>query len=72
MEDESWKILYLIVNAKSIFGDEKILISVRDICKIKWADREIHLDISVKAVEQSRTFDGSTAIDPEMDSTVFI
>jgi len=72
VEDESWKIVYLVVIAKSIFGDQKILISVQDICKIKWTESKIYLDISVKAVEQSRTFDGSKIADPEMVCTVFI
>jgi hypothetical protein len=72
VEDESWKIIYLVVAAKSIFGDQKILISVQDICKIKWTESKIYLDISVKAVEQSRTFDGSKIADPEMVCAVFI
>jgi hypothetical protein len=72
VEDESWKIIYLLVVAKSIFGDQKILISVHDIMKIKWNESKIYLDISVKAVEQCRTFDASTFIGHEMVTTVFI
>ena len=72
VEDESWKIIYLLVVAKNIFGDQKILISVQDIMKIKWNESKIYLDISVKAVEQCRTFDGSTFRDHEMITTVFI
>ena len=72
VEDESWKIIYLLVVAKSIFGDQKILISVQDIMKIKWNESKIYLDISVKAVEQCRTFDDSTFINHEMVTTVFI
>jgi len=72
VEDESWKIIYLLVIAKSIFGDQKILISVQDIRKIKWNESKIYLDISVKAVEQCRIFDGSTFIGHEMVTTVYI
>jgi hypothetical protein len=72
VDDESWKIIYLLVVAKSIFGDQKILISVQDLRKIKWNESKIYLDISVRAVEQCRTFDGSTVIDHEMVTTVFI
>ena len=72
VEDESWKIEYLVVVSKSIFGDHKILISVQDIRKIKWTESKIYLDISVKAVEQCRTFDGSPVIDPTMVCSVFI
>ncbi len=72
VNDESWKIVYLVVVAKNTFRDQKILISVQDISKIKWTESKIYLDISVKAVEQSKTFDGSTVIDHEMVSTIFI
>ena len=72
VENESWEIVYLLVVAKSIFGDQKILISVQDIRKIKWTESKIYLDISVKAVEQCRTFDGSRIINPETVSTVYI
>jgi hypothetical protein len=61
-----------VVVAKNTFRDQKILISVQDISKIKWTESKIYLDISVKAVEQSKTFDGSTVIDHEMVSTIFI
>ena len=72
VEDESWKIIYLLVVAKSIFGDQKILISVQDIRKVKWNESKIYLDISVKAVEQCRIFDGSMVVDHDKVSTVFI
>jgi sporulation protein YlmC with PRC-barrel domain len=72
VDDKDWKIEYLVVMAKSIFGNQKILISVRDISKIKWAKSNIYLDISVKAVEQSKTFDGSTFSDPETVDADFI
>jgi hypothetical protein len=72
VSDEDWKMEYLVVVAKSIFGDQKILISVRDIREIKWASSNIYLDISVKAVEQSRIFDGSTFSDHEIISAYLI
>jgi hypothetical protein len=72
VEDESWKIVYLLVVAKSIFGNQKILISVRDIMNIKWNESKIYIDISVGTVEQCRTFDGSRVIDHGLVSTVFI
>jgi uncharacterized protein YrrD len=72
VNDEDWKLGYLVVATKSIFRDQNMLISVRDIMETKWAKRDIYLDISVKAVEQSKTFDGFTVVDPELISTVFI
>jgi len=72
VSDEDWKMKYLVVAAKNIFGDRKILISIRDIRETKWASSDIYLDISVHAVEQSRIFDGSTFSDLEKMDPYFI
>jgi hypothetical protein len=72
VSDEDWKMGYLVVVAKHLFGDQKILISIRDIKEIKWANSNIYLDISVRAVEQSRIFDGSTFSDRDIMNAYFI
>jgi uncharacterized protein YrrD len=72
VDDESWKLVYLVVAAKSWFGNKKVLISVQDIREISLAESEVYINISVNAVKQSKTLDRSTFTDSEIVRTLFI
>jgi uncharacterized protein YrrD len=72
VDDESWKLVYLVVAAKSWFGNKKVLISVQDIREIRWAESEVYINISVNAVKQSKTLDRSAFTDAEIVRTLFI
>jgi len=72
LDDNSWKLIYLVVVTKNWFGGKKVLISVQDIREIRWVESEIYIDISVNAVKQSKTLDRSEFTDSELVRTLFI
>jgi hypothetical protein len=60
MDDQSWKILYLVAEIPGLPGKTKILIAVDHIRKIEWDLAIVFVDITLAAVEGSDLFKEST------------
>jgi uncharacterized protein YrrD len=57
IDDESWQVLYLVVDTKNWIGGKKILVSVKHIIEISWDNSQVRINISKTAVKDSELFD---------------
>jgi uncharacterized protein YrrD len=53
-DDQSWKLIFIVVNTKNWVAKHRVLIPVEDIKEILWLDSEIRLNISLEKVRHSR------------------
>lgn len=57
IDDESWKVLYIVVDTNNWIGGKKILVSVKHIKEINWENVQVIIDISKAAVKDCELFD---------------
>ncbi len=59
IDDESWQILYFIIDTHNFIGGKKVLLDVKNITDIQWENAKIILNISIEAVKDCRLFDAA-------------
>jgi hypothetical protein len=57
VEDASWNIGYLIVDTRTWWAAEQVLVSPRTVREINWAERSIHLNLSRQQIKNARAYD---------------
>jgi sporulation protein YlmC with PRC-barrel domain len=70
IDDQTWQILYFVVDTHNWLGGEKVLIAVRHIKKLEWGNSNIFVDITMAAVKNSRFFEESEFSTREKDNTI--
>jgi hypothetical protein len=63
LDDQTWKLLYLIVDTHKLPGGKKVMIGIGHILQMQWNDAEIYLDETVTDVEKSPVFEPSAFSD---------
>ena len=69
MDDQTWQILYLVVNTHHSIGGKKVLVSVKHIQHIDWGNSKVVVDLSVEAIKHGVPVDTWDYIIPAEDST---
>jgi uncharacterized protein YrrD len=64
VEDEDWRILFLVVDTKNWWPGNRVLISPRSVRTIQWADQQLNLDVDRQTVRSSPTYDHAGTIEP--------
>lgn len=59
IDDETWQILYLVIDTQNWFGGKKVLIPVSDILEINWEVSKVMLNITSDAVNRNKLFNES-------------
>jgi sporulation protein YlmC with PRC-barrel domain len=59
LDDQTWKLLYLIVDTHTLPGGKKVLIGIGHILQMQWNDAEIYLDETGTDIEKSPVFEPS-------------
>lgn len=62
INDENWKIDYLIVDTGNWFPGKKVILSPEWISQIKWEENCVYVDLPVDAVKHSPEYDGDTPL----------
>ena len=57
MDDETWKLLFFVVDTHNWFGGKKVLIPVSDIKEVQWANSKVIINITTDAVKSSKLFE---------------
>ena len=65
LDDETWQVLYLVVDTHRWFGGRKVLIGVHHITAVQWDNSKVFVDITAEAVKSSPIFVGSEFLHPE-------
>jgi uncharacterized protein YrrD len=59
IDDENWKILYLVVDTHNWIGGKKVLIPVANIKEVQWDNSKVFVNETVDAIKNSLVFDES-------------
>ena len=65
IDDNTWEILYFVIDTHNWIGGKKVLISVKHIKEVKWENFQVIVDITSDDVRRSRLFIESDFIDME-------
>jgi len=58
-DDQTWQLIYLVVDTQNWVGGEKVLIAVKHIKELVWQKFEVFLDITIADVKNSYLFKAS-------------
>jgi uncharacterized protein YrrD len=59
LEENGWKINFIVVDTHNWIGGKKVLIGVKHIKEIEWENSKLFLDITTAAVEKCKLFNKS-------------
>lgn len=57
IDDETWKVLYLVIDTSNFIGGEKILISVINIQEIQWLQSKVMVNMTKASINECISFD---------------
>lgn len=63
VEEQDWRIHYLVIDTKNWWPGKKVLISPRSARDINWANKTVYLNVDRELVKNSPEYDASTIVD---------
>lgn len=57
IDNDSWQLLYLVVDTHNWLGGKKVLIAVDKILKVEWENSKVYVDLTISAVKKSEPFE---------------
>ncbi len=69
IDDESWQVLYIVVDTNNWIGGKKVLVPVKHIKEINWGKSQVQIDISKTVVKECELFDEARYDLPQHAST---
>jgi len=66
IDDQSWKLLFLVVDIHNDPGEKKVLIAVSQIKQMQWNEYEMYVDLLVAEIARSEVFDASAFVDVQI------
>lgn len=71
IDDQDWIIRYIVVDTRNWLPGRKVLVSPQWIENVSWADSEVHIDLSRKAVKESPKYDPSSPVNREYEVRMY-
>ncbi len=56
-DDQTWQILYFVVDTNNWLGGKKVLIKVKHVNKMEWDDSKVFVNVSIEDVKTSPLFE---------------
>jgi uncharacterized protein YrrD len=70
IDDQTWELEYLVVDTHNWLGGKKVLIAVKHVSKVQWADSKVYADLNIDFIKNSEAFETLKYMNPEIGSTV--
>jgi sporulation protein YlmC with PRC-barrel domain len=71
VDDQSWRIHFLVVDTGHWFPGKKVLIAPKWIGQVKWEESSVHVNISVSAVKNSPEYDPSMPLPEKYENEFY-
>jgi hypothetical protein len=68
LDDETWKVLCLVVEIQRSKGGKKVLIPLGHLLEMRWGDAELYLDQTIADMDKSKVFEEERFADPPLAS----
>jgi len=62
LEDETWKIQYLVVNTANWLAGRKVLVSPSWVTQVGWPEREVSIDLKRETIANSPPYDADSML----------
>jgi sporulation protein YlmC with PRC-barrel domain len=59
MDDETWQIVYVVVDTHNWIGSKKVLVAVRHIKEVQWANSTVVADVTIDVIKNGVSADKS-------------
>jgi uncharacterized protein YrrD len=56
IDNETWEIVYFVVDTHHWFGGKEVLVPVKHITEVQWEDSTVYVNISMDAIKESTAF----------------
>jgi len=63
LDDQTWKIGYIVVDTRPFRGKKKLLVPVLHVVQMRWNDSEVYLDEKEAAIDKSEVFEPAAFTD---------
>ena len=70
IDDQTWKLEYLVVDTHNWLGGKKVLIATKHIQKVQWENSKVFVDVMIDVIKNSESFDELEFVNPEIGSTI--
>lgn len=71
VEENSWKIHYLVVDTKKLFGGKKVLIAAEWLDSIAYAKKEVNINLSKDIIENAPEYHEDTVVTREYEEELY-
>lgn len=71
IEEETWKVRYLVVDTGAVLPGKKVLLAPLWIDRITWAERGVRVDLRVDQIRTAPTFEKRTPLTRDYELAVF-
>jgi uncharacterized protein YrrD len=71
VDDQTWKIRYMVVNTRNWLTDKKVPIAPQWIEKVSWINRGVHVKLTQEVVKNSPEFITSTPLDRDYEERLY-
>jgi hypothetical protein len=71
IEDESWKVRYLVIDTKNWWPGKMVLVSPQWIKEIRWSNRQVFVDLTREQVRNSPEYDPMTTLGRDYERRLF-
>jgi sporulation protein YlmC with PRC-barrel domain len=71
IDDETWAVRYLVVDAGNWFIGKKVLIAPHWASRVSWDERKVFLDMSRASIKASPEWDPDAAVNREYEARLY-
>lgn len=71
LEDENWRVRYLVVDTRNWLPGRKVLVSPMWVELVGWFDGKVQVNLTVKEVENSPLYDPSAPVNREYEQRLY-
>lgn len=71
VDDETWEVRYLVVDTSNWWFGKKVLVAPQWADRVSWSEKNVHVDMSRKAIQGGPEWGGAAAIDREYESGLY-
>jgi hypothetical protein len=70
-EDESWRILYMVVDVGGWLVGRKVLVSPSWVQQVRWADSEVQVDLAKETIQNSPEYDPAAPLTRDFETRLY-
>jgi hypothetical protein len=62
VDDEGWGVRHVVVETGNVINPRQVLVSVQNLEEVRWAERNVYVDLFTEQIESAPPFDPSEPV----------